>query len=418
MARFNCGLLLSLPLLTYWQAAIAAPLSLEEAIRLGLRDNAALAQQSADTAAWQAQVAQQGSLPDPQISWGVVNLPVDSLDPAVEAMTQQQWMVTQGLPFVGKRALRREAAQQRALAAVAQEGNLGLQIVARIAGAWWQLLYVDRALTIIERNKVLLRQFVTIAQTKYKVGQGLQQDVLLAQLELSRLLDRAISLQAQREQQVAQLNALLNRPVTTVIEMPESVAEKLPQVKTREVVLHVAMDTHPRIQAEQAQLAAASSMQNLARRDYFPDFQLSATYGQRIDRTDMVGMRIGFSLPIFAGSRQARQVDQRNSELLRQQYRLTDVSNQLASEISSVYAQYQSAAEQVSLYKSGIVPQAEQTVESMLAGYQVNKVDFLNLVRVQVTLYDYQIQYWAALSRARQALATLQALAGKEQIYE
>ncbi|WP_338070343.1 TolC family protein [Bathymodiolus platifrons methanotrophic gill symbiont] len=70
------------------------------------------------------------------------------------------------------------------------------------------------------------------------------------------------------------------------------------------------------------------------------------------------------------------------------------------------------------LFKNGIIPQARQTVASMLAGYQVNKVDFLNLVRSQITLYNYETQYWKALSEANQALAQLTAVVGKEEIYE
>ena len=54
----------------------------------------------------------------------------------------------------------------------------------------------------------------------------------------------------------------------------------------------------------------------------------------------------------------------------------------------------------------------------MRAGYQVNQVDFLNLVRTQVTLYDYETQYWLAISLANQALAQLESLVGQESIYE
>jgi outer membrane protein TolC len=70
------------------------------------------------------------------------------------------------------------------------------------------------------------------------------------------------------------------------------------------------------------------------------------------------------------------------------------------------------------LYDTGIVPQARQTVASMLAGYQVNKVDFLNLARSQITLFEYQIQYWKAFTEANQALAQLTAAVGKDEIYE
>ncbi|EGG98354.1 Heavy metal RND efflux outer membrane protein2C CzcC family [gamma proteobacterium IMCC2047] len=90
----------------------------------------------------------------------------------------------------------------------------------------------------------------------------------------------------------------------------------------------------------------------------------------------------------------------------------------MMADISSAVTDYERASEQFRLFESGIVPQSRQTVESMLAGYQVNQVDFLNLVRSQVTLFNYELQYWKALSDAKQALARLQAAVGEETVYE
>jgi outer membrane protein TolC len=83
------------------------------------------------------------------------------------------------------------------------------------------------------------------------------------------------------------------------------------------------------------------------------------------------------------------------------------------SEISSATTDYFEARELFKLFQSGIVPQARQTVSSMLAGYQVSEVDFLNLVRSQVTLLNYEVQYWKALTEANQALARLDAAVGE-----
>jgi hypothetical protein len=70
------------------------------------------------------------------------------------------------------------------------------------------------------------------------------------------------------------------------------------------------------------------------------------------------------------------------------------------------------------LFEGGIIPQSRQTVDSMLAGYQVNQVDFLNLVRSQMTLLNYELLYWKAFTEAKQALSRIQTTVGKETIYE
>jgi outer membrane protein TolC len=99
-------------------------------------------------------------------------------------------------------------------------------------------------------------------------------------------------------------------------------------------------------------------------------------------------------------------------------YALIDEKSMVMAAISSAVTDYQEAKQQFSLYGTGIVPQAQQTVQSMLAGYQVSEVDFLNLVRSQMTLFNYELQYWKALSNAKQALARLEAAVGEETVYE
>ena len=124
------------------------------------------------------------------------------------------------------------------------------------------------------------------------------------------------------------------------------------------------------------------------------------------------------TLPIFTGSKQDNAVLQRKSELQAQRYSLHDTVNGVKSQISQAVAGYLQSKEQFQLFKDGIIPQARQTVESMLSGYQVNKVDFLNLVRSQMTLLNYENQYWKSVTAANQALARLAAAVGEEAVHE
>jgi len=97
---------------------------------------------------------------------------------------------------------------------------------------------------------------------------------------------------------------------------------------------------------------------------------------------------------------------------------LQDQRQLVASQVFQAITDYGRAVERTQLFQTEIIPQARQTVDAMLAGYQVGKVDFLNLVRSQTTLYNYETQYWKALSMANQALARLTAAVGEENIYE
>jgi outer membrane protein TolC len=99
-------------------------------------------------------------------------------------------------------------------------------------------------------------------------------------------------------------------------------------------------------------------------------------------------------------------------------YALNNTLRTVQASISRNLASYDAARNQVVLLDTAIIPQAQQTVASMLAGYQVNQVDFLNLVNTQITLYNAQINYWESLSRAKQALANVASAVGEEALYE
>ncbi|WP_174482317.1 TolC family protein, partial [methanotrophic endosymbiont of Bathymodiolus puteoserpentis (Logatchev)] len=167
-------------------------LSLQAAIDRAVQDNPSLAQIQARSEALAAIPSQVGTLPDPVISFNALNLPVNSFDLAQENMTQMQGGISQDIPFPGKLSLREQAASYQAEAATYDVAEAQLRLVRDVKKAWWAHFYLDRALEIIILNQNLLRQFVEIASTKYEVGEGLQQDVLLAQLELSKLLDTEI----------------------------------------------------------------------------------------------------------------------------------------------------------------------------------------------------------------------------------
>lgn len=395
------------------------PLTLTSALDRAENNNPSLAAIRARYQALRAVPDQAGSLPDPEISFNAINLPVDTFDIPQEAMTQLQLGISQKFPFPGKLKLRAEAAEWEARAAGDDVEELRLQLRRDVEALWWRLLHLDRALEIIALNQDLLRQFVEIAQTKYKVGQGLQQDVLLAQLELSRLLDRELQLQGLRDQEAARLNALIDRPASAPVQLPPSAPRDLPEPNAEAALFARAQRRRPLLARIQKQIEGAKTRIGLAKKDFLPDFKLGAAHGFRsgrnpngTSRTDFLSLRLSMSVPLYFATKQARAVDQRQSELIREQFQWQDTWNRVRAEISAALADYRRARQQVVLFDRGIIPQARQTVASMLAGYQVGKVDFLNLVSSQITLYNYEIQYWKTLAEARQALANLEAAVG------
>jgi outer membrane protein, heavy metal efflux system len=399
-------------------------LMLQPAVDIALQNNPDLAQIKARASAMAAIPSQLGALPDPVISFNALNLPVDNFNTRQENMTQFQVGISQTIPFPGKLALREEAAIFEAETALHNVTEAQWWLKKKVKSTWWQVFYLDRALQIVANNQVLLRQFIQVARTKYEVGQGLQQDVLLAQLELSKLLDQQLKLEGMRRNTVAQLNALLDKPANRSIILPETVDQTLPTLISETALYQQAENFRALLEAKRKSINVAQSRLDLANKDYLPDFNIGAAYSARDDmpsgaeRADFLSMKISMSVPIYFASKQDKAVDQRTSELMQKKYALEDELNNIRVQISQSYSDFLRAHDQFILFKTGIIPQARQTVASMLAGYQVNKVDFLNLVRSQVTLFNYEMQYWNAFAEANQSLATLTASVGKEEIYE
>ncbi len=413
-------------LLTAAPARAAEPaLGLEAAVALAIENNPGLAAAASRAEAAATRPAQVGALPDPSIAFRAMNLPVDSFDTTQENMTQLQLGLSQRLPFPGKLALRAESAELEARARRSEALEARLILVRNVKTAWWTLAYLDRATATLHRTEELMRNLIEIARTKYKVGQGLQQDVLLAQVELSKLLDADIGLIGQREREAARFNALLDRPVAMAVTLPAEISRELSDVPGEPELIEMARAARPLLASGRKRLDAAQASHRLAERDLFPDFSLNAGYGFRGGnnpngraRADFLSLGLGMTIPLYAGSKQKRAIRQRKIEISFHRQRLRELTSRVDAEVSAAHAAYRQARRQAELLLTGLIPQAAQTVDAMRAGYLVNKVDFLNLVRAQTTLNEYDTRYWRAVSDANKALAALAAASGKETIHE
>jgi len=402
-------------------------LFIEAAIVTAVDGNPSLAEMQARYEALAEIPSQLGTLPDPILSLNAMNLPTDTFNVGQEAMTQMQVGISQAIPFPGKLALREGASEYEALAAGFSVDEARLLLIRNVRSSWWQLYFLDRSLEIVDSNQDLLRQFIGVAKTKYEVGDGLQQDVLLAQLELSKLIDQKIKLKAVRRNQAIQLNLLMDAPPNDPLALPPKVSQDMPEIADEKTLYERAETIRPLLKQKEHDIHAAQSRLELARKQYYPDFKLGVAYGNRSGdnplprggaRSDFLSVMFSFNLPIHSKRRLERAVSQRRLEVQKRRYSLRDEWGVVRSEISSATTDYFAARELFMLFQSGIVPQARQTVSSMLAGYQVSEVDFLNLVGSQVTLLNYEVQYWKALTEANQALARLDAAVGERVSHE
>lgn len=399
-------------------------LLLQEARARGVANNPGLAMMRERYEALTHIAPQVSSLPDPVVSLNAMNLPWDNFDLNQEPMTQIQLGISQVFPFPGKRSLNEDIAVFEAEAAAYSVEEMRLNLDMNITETWWDIFYLDRAIETVHNNQSVLRQLVEVANVKYEVGEGLQQDVLLAQLELSKLLDTELQLSAIREQHTIRLNVLMAAAPEAPVALPSTMPPPAGVIAPVAFLYSRAEDVRPLLQREQATVEASASRLALAEKAYYPDFKVGVAYGNRErnelgeSRQDFVSVMLSVNIPLYAGSRQSQSVQQQRRELSRSRYSLIDQKNLVFSSIAAAATDYRKASEQMLLYDTGIVPQARQTMASMLAGYRVNQVDFLSLARSQNTLFNSELLYWKAFAEAHQSIARLTAAVGGGNVYE
>jgi len=417
---------LPLVLCLWVSASRAEAIGLDEAVISALARDPALISMKHTTAALATMPDRIAALPDPVLSINAMNLPVDTFDLDQEPMSQLQVQLSQGVPYPGKRGLKKEIAELAVHTSSLQQAEYRGALIARVRTAWWDLLVAGKTLAIIRRNERLLSDFIEVAGAKYSVGNGLQQDVLLAQLELTRLQERAADAMGGYSRHEASLAGLIGRsPGGGITIDEESLDNTLPGLGPLSTLVSKAIESRKLIEVRRQQVRAAELQIDLAEKNRLPDFRFGLGYGLRQDgdmpaqdRPDFVSVMFSMNLPLYSKQKQDRLVEQRLAEHTRETALLDDALWNMRSDIGQLASDYLAAKEQVEITKMKIIPLAEQTVDSMLAGYQVNKVDFLNLINGQVMLYNARINYWHTLGRAKRALAMLAASVGEESLYE
>ncbi|TAN52528.1 MAG: TolC family protein [Methylococcaceae bacterium] len=401
-------------------AAPVIPLTMHAAVAEALAGNPGLAKMRARAAAMAAVPPQEGALPDPIFRFDAQNLPTDSFSLRKEDMTYLQVGFSQELPFPGKLALKEKAAAFEAEAAADSVEETRLHLVRDVKLLWWQLFFRERALAVVAATETKLRQLADATQARYRVGEGSQQDALLAQLELSKLRDMELEHVRLHHGEIARLNALLDRPGGQPLRLPPPDEPVLPPNADPGEIMALAERSRPALAQLQKALGAAQSRLELAGKGYYPDFNVGADYAARqntpsgLGRSDFANFHVSINLPLYAGGKQAKAVDQRHSELLQEQYALQDAIRQVQAEVTEDLVGYGGAREQYQLVKSTILPQARQTAASLLSAYQVGRADFANLLRAEITVLEYETHHWQTYVQAQQAWARLAAAVGKE----
>ncbi len=384
-------------------------LRLQPLIEEALARNPEIQAASRSVAKLSARIPQRGALPDPMLSYGVMNegrpIPFQTLGEL--GFSEVYVGIAQDIPYPGKRPLREDVAQEEARAAEWVLESVRRRIVAQVKEAYYELYAVDAALDIVERNQDLLSNLERVASALYTVGQGIQQHVLDAQVEISRLEERISVLRQQRSVIEALLDSLLYRESGNPLGRPEPVRPE-PLAYEMEQLWKMAEEASPALREQSQRVAAGERGLALAQRDLLPDLGFNFVYHNRGGLDPYYTFGGTLSLPLYAGRKQRKAIEEASEGLLESRHTFDAAGARVRYEVTEAYLGAKTAERLLALYEEGILRQARLSLDSATAQYQVGRVDFLTLLNSWTRLLEYDVTYHEQIAEHEKALARLE----------
>ncbi len=359
-------------------------------------------------------VPQAASLQDPTFGVTTYPAPIQTASGALFA----QVSAAQQLPWFGKLRTRAAAAEAEAEMARADLAAAEIRVIADVKQAYYRLYILQKSIAITVRERALLVDISKIAAVKYEAGLVNQQDALLAQVEISNLDNELIALRQQLLSGQARLAKLLHVSPETVMRAIEQLPpEQLP--KDVERLYETAIRIRPELQSQLAAIQRDRRQIDLARLNYYPDLNagagwidvanhgLAATTNGR--NAAFVNMTV--NVPIYRKRLDAalREAEAATSADARKYDSLRDRTQE---EVKDLFVRVEADQQMLQMFRGSIIPQADQTLQVSIQGYEAGNVDFLQMLDNWQNLLRYEISAYRLEGQLRQDLAELERVVG------
>jgi outer membrane protein, heavy metal efflux system len=317
---------------------------------------------------------------------------------------------SQEFPWPGKRALRAQVAGAQAEAMRTRSGALSRLVLEQVKMTYFKLAYLQATLDILLRDDKLLLEMEQTAESRYRVGQGNQQEVLKAQLQHTRILQEINQHHREQGQLQAQLKQLLGRAQDSPDIATETLRERTLPPSPSEL-LQQARQNNPEINARERLVQRADRQTELARKEFRPDLGLQYIY-QNTDRKFRDYYMLTFTVTLPNRGRKRAELAEATENRQTAAAELTAEVQRRMAEVQDQYVIAKTSTEQLKIFREGLLPQAEATFRAAITAYQANRQDFETLLSSFRDVLDFEEQYQKELSEHESALARLESLTG------
>ena len=389
-------------------------------IEASLERNPGLLRARLESDAERYRIAQVTALPDPKlgVTWHG-RKPETRTGPQTSTLS-----LSQEFPWPGKLSDQGGIAAAMADARVEAARAGEARVVRRVKFSYYDLGYLDRAIAVIDEEEQLLRHYESLAQARYAQGLGPQQAAVRLQAEITRVLNRRHDLVRQRLEVIATLNALRDSPAGTPVEVSSRL--DLPEVRTDSARLQgIGRIRRPEVRAARLLMEGDRDRVRLARRRYWPDIVLGASWGKVADRRDIPGrsapppdngkdvysLTVGVNIPIWRARYDAA-VEEANTRLegARANLRHAVVETDLA--VRAAELRLAMVDEQMTLFETALVPQAEQALSLAETAYSTGTAAIVDLLDSEQVLFEVRLGLARLRSDYMKALAEMERAIG------
>jgi cobalt-zinc-cadmium efflux system outer membrane protein len=392
-------------------------LSLKKTVEEALKRNPEIQMAKNKVESARAKAGQATYLEDPEVNleaWGVpLNHPVKyrSANPVIIGVRQK-------FPFFGKRGLQGEIAAQEVKVAEEELRAKEIDIAAKVRSAYAEIFMAAKSLETYKELLDLVRQTSATAENLYQVGKAPQQDIFKALLEQTELLNKSTWAEKEWITSHAKLNTLLNRSLAAPLEGPgePSVVPLALQFSDLE---RLAIEQRPELRALEANISRSEKAIELAERNRkYPDFMVGLQYWIAPDESPrhMYAPMLTLTIPFSPWTRGKHDYEVQEALAERQMARsnLDAMKNMALLEVREMLAKVEAASKSVSIYRDGLLPQAEQSFQATLTAYQTGAVNFITLLDAQRSIRDIRLGYYKAVVEYEQSVAELERAVGQK----
>lgn len=381
----------------------STPVTLADYLDLARANNPAIGSSSARARAAHERIGVARGFPDPTIGYGYYVAP--------ELMKGRQEIIfQQEFPFFGKRGLRGEIAAREAAMTSRIADAMGLEVTLEVQMAFYRFVGLTETARVLRSEADLLRRMRDVAQVRYASGAAEQQEVLKADLSLSRLADETSLNQREIAATRARLNELIGREATAPLPDPEWTMPDA-SVIDRTAIADSALVQRPEIAGAIEQVAMSDTSRRLARREYIPDFMLGVDYEFAGHDDGWWELMAGINLPIWIGKRRAM-VREAEAMQASAEYQLREATLRTLREVEEAVQRARIARERLERFQTSILPQAEAVFASSEAGYRTGRVDFLDFLDSERMLLEMRKEYAMVIADFGMQVAALERAIG------